>query len=82
MIRTRCGVGELLLTKEEARREALRRWHALPPSRRQTYEDAAAFAGSPEGRIEFQTVADPQKIVTAWLIRDLVAAEQPMRLSA
>lgn len=82
MIRTRCGVGELLLTKDEARREALRRWHALPPNRRHTYEDAAAFAASPEGRIEFQTVADPQKIVTAWLIRDLAAAEQPLRLSA
>jgi hypothetical protein len=72
----------LLLTKEEARREALRRWHALPPDRRRTFEDAAAFAASPGGRIEFQTVADPQKIVTAWLIRDLAAEEQPLRLSA
>ncbi len=72
----------MLLTKQEAQREALRRWHALPPDRRRTYEDAAAFAASPEGRIAFQTVADPQKVVTAWLIRDLVAAEQPLRLSA
>ena len=72
----------MLLTKEEAQREALRRWHALPPNRRRTFEDAAEFAASPEGRIEFQTIADPQKLVTAWLIRDLAAAEQPLRLSA
>ncbi len=59
------------MTKDEARAEAIRLWRSLPPLERHTVDQAVAFAASIFGRLEFETLADRQKLVTAWLVRDL-----------
>ena len=59
------------LTKDEARKEVVRRWRALPVMQRQTHQQADAFATSLVGAIGFRTMGDPQKLIMAWLVRDL-----------
>ena len=59
------------LTKDEARKELVRRWRALPVMQRQTHEQAEAFAQTVVGTIGFRTMGDPQKLIVAWIVRDL-----------
>ena len=71
------------MTKDEARREALRQWRALPVMQRQTFEQAAAFAATIEPTLPFHTVGVRAKIIAAWLQRDqieLAAAAEAVRL--
>ncbi len=58
---------------ESARAEAARRWRALPPERRETYDDAAAFAQQLTYDLYFSTITDRLKLITAWLILELDA---------
>lgn len=58
---------------ESARVEAARRWRALPPERRATYDDCAAFAEQLTYDLYFSTITDRLKLITAWLILELDA---------
>ena len=58
-------------TKDEAREETLRRWHALPPDDRQTLEQAEFFAAALAGELDFRTMGNSRKIILGWLVRDL-----------
>lgn len=62
-------------TKDEAREETLRRWHALSPDDRQTTEQAEFFAAALAGELDFRTMGNSRKIILGWLVRDL--AGQP-----
>jgi hypothetical protein len=71
------------MTKDEARREAARRWFLLPLHQRETYSDAEAYAERLEVELDFHTVTNKQKLITAWLIleldREYLAAEDAAR---
>ena len=59
------------MDKAEAEQEALRLWHELPEENRSDQEHAIAFAELIAKRLPFRTVANHDKIVAAWLLRDL-----------
>ena len=59
------------MTKDEARKEVVRRWRALPIMQRQNHHQAEAFATSLTGTLDFRTMGDPQKLILAWIVRDL-----------
>lgn len=59
------------MTKDEAHREVLKRWHALPLASRKTFDDALAFAKVLDAAIQFETLGIKSRIIEAWLIRDL-----------
>jgi hypothetical protein len=63
------------MTKEEAEREAIRRWHELPLSN-QTTDVAMEFAKVLFAALEFETLGDRQKIIAAWLVRDVQSQRQ------
>ena len=44
------------LSKDEAEREAIRRWYALPPHERQTFEDAEAYSWRLAEDLEVRTI--------------------------
>jgi hypothetical protein len=71
------------MTKDEARPEAIRRWLLLPPHQRETYSDAEAYARRLELELDFHTVTNKQKLISAWLIieldREYLAAEDAAR---
>jgi hypothetical protein len=63
------------LTKDQAQAEAIRRWRELPISN-QTTDMAMEFAKVLFAALEFETLGDRQKIITAWLIRDVRNRQQ------
>ena len=58
-------------SKDEARRETLQRWRALPVQSRRNVEDAANLADSLVRDMAFRTMADPKRLIFAWLVREL-----------
>ncbi len=58
-------------TKDEAREESLRRWHALPPTERQTFDQAQIFAAALAGQLDFRTMGNSRMVILGWLVRDL-----------
>jgi hypothetical protein len=58
-------------TKDEAREESLRRWHALPSEDRQTLEQAQIFAAALAAELHFRTMSNTRKVILSWLVRDL-----------
>lgn len=64
------------LNRQEAEQEALRRWYDLHESQRQTYDQAEAFAGNLEVELDFYTVTSKQRLIAAWLIRDIATARR------
>ncbi|UHC20450.1 hypothetical protein LRS73_35555 (plasmid) [Methylobacterium currus] len=58
------------MTKDEAKREALRRWRQLPPAERQTDEQAAQFAMRlhHSGELRFRCSGDPYQHIKGWLM--------------
>jgi hypothetical protein len=62
------------LTKDEAHREVLRQWRQLPVQDRRTFEQAVAFAAVVTPAIEFETMGSRQRMIAAWLQRDLLEA--------
>ncbi len=63
-----------MMTKDEAEREAIRRFRMLPPHERQQYEDAEAYSRRLEMELDFPTVTNRQKLIAAWLIREMARA--------
>lgn len=59
------------LTKDEARREAIRRWRDLPPEERQTHMQASVFAAGLVEELAFRTMTNRRKLIEAWLIEDM-----------
>jgi hypothetical protein len=57
--------------REDAEREAIRRWSMLPAHSRQTCEDAEAYAARLVVELEFYSVTGRQRLIAAWLIREL-----------
>jgi hypothetical protein len=60
------------LTKAEAERETLSRWRALPAMDRRTYKQAMAFAAKLSAELVFPTLGTRDRIILAWLARDLL----------
>jgi hypothetical protein len=59
------------MTKQDAEREAIRRWYALPAHQRETQDDAAAYSHRLAGELDFHSVSSRQKLIAAWLIREI-----------
>ena len=64
------------MTKEEAEREAIRRWRTLPIMQRQEFEQAHGFAAQVEAEFDFRTMGNKRKVIAAWLVRDIVKTQQ------
>jgi hypothetical protein len=67
------------VTKDEAQKEVLRRWRALPIMQRQTTAQAVEFAKTASDGLEFHTLADRKRLVEAWLVRDLENRDMALR---
>ena len=65
-----------LLTKDEAKQEALRRWRALPEEERRTHDQAQVFAAGLADELDFRTMGNERKVIEAWLVRDLEQLKQ------
>lgn len=59
------------MTKDEARKEVIRRWRMLPVMERHTFEQASDFVATIEAAIDFRTMGNRQSIILAWLIKDV-----------
>lgn len=59
------------LSKDEAHREAIRRWRALPAEDRQTHVQASVFAAALAEELDFRTMTNRRRLIEAWLIEDL-----------
>jgi len=59
-----------MLSKDEAEREAIRRFRLLPAHQRQQYEDCEAYALRLEHELEFPSFMTKRRLIAAWLIRD------------
>jgi hypothetical protein len=59
------------MTKEEAERETLKAWRALPVQKRQNLDDATEFAKLIAPGVPFDTLGSHDRIVEAWLHRDV-----------
>ncbi|MEO6013902.1 MAG: hypothetical protein ABIQ30_10010 [Devosia sp.] len=64
------------MTKDEARAEAIRRWHELPEMDRQTHIQAQVFAASLAEEFDFRTMGNERKVIAAWLIREMGGKQQ------
>ena len=58
------------MTKDEAREVAVRRWRELPLAN-QVVENAGEFAKLLAPALGFRTMADREKLIAAWLVRDV-----------
>ena len=58
------------MTKDEAQQEATRRWRELPLAN-QTIVNAVEFAKVLAPALEFHTLGDREKMIVAWLVRDI-----------
>ena len=63
------------MTKDEAQREAMRRWRELPIMNRQTQKQATQFAEVLAAALDFHTMGNKQRIIQAWLVRDIEERE-------
>lgn len=59
------------MTKDEARREVVRRWRALTPAERQSHQQLVAFATALDQELSFATLGDSRRVIEAWLVRDM-----------
>lgn len=62
------------LSKDEARREAIRRWHTLPESERRTELHARVFAAGLVDELDFRTMGNRRRVIEAWLMKDIAEA--------
>ena len=69
-------------SREDAEREAIRRWSMLPANSRQTCDDAEAYAARLVVDLEFYTVTSRQRLIGAWLIRELFRSQAKERVLA
>jgi hypothetical protein len=54
--------------EHDVRRTIIREWMSLPRDRRQTKEQAAAFALKSLGKHKFRCSGDPHQRILAWLV--------------
>ena len=59
------------MTKDEARREAIRRWLELPLERREAYNDAEVYAAQIADELDFPTITNRTRMVALWLILEI-----------
>jgi hypothetical protein len=59
------------MTKDEAHKEAVKRWRELPIASRQTISQALDFAKNLDAVLQFDTLGARPRIIEAWLIREL-----------
>ena len=59
------------LSKDEAHREAIRRWHNLPQGERQTHMHAQVFAAGLVDELDFRTMGHRRRVIEAWLVEDM-----------
>jgi hypothetical protein len=60
------------MKREDAMREILAEWRALPKKKRQTEKDATNFAFAMKNKYKFRSKAsDPYQTIKTWLLRDL-----------
>lgn len=59
------------MTKQEAEQEAIRRFYLLPEHDRLTYEQAEAYAMRLGYELEFPSIMAPERLIAAWLIREV-----------
>jgi hypothetical protein len=59
------------LSKDEAQREAIRRWYELPADMRQTPDDCELFAEHIAPQLDFDSVTSRERLLAAWLMREL-----------
>ena len=60
------------MNQEDAKREIIREWRALPKEQRQTEKQAAFFAMQIKDKYKFRGgTADPYQTINAWLRRDM-----------
>jgi hypothetical protein len=60
-----------MLTQAEAEQEVIRRFNLLAEHDRETFEQADAYAVRLAEEIHFESLMDRQRIIAAWLIRDI-----------
>ena len=68
------GVDLSQISKEEAHREAIRRWHTLPVSERRTEMHARVFAAGLVDELDFHTMGNRRRVIEAWLFQDIAEA--------
>ena len=59
------------MTKDEAQKQAIRRWRELPLMERQTHVQAQVFAASLADELDFRTMGNERKVIEAWLVHDI-----------
>lgn len=77
--------GESPMTKQQGEEEAVRRWYLLPDHLRTSYEAAEAYAIRLDAELDFPTITSRQRLIAAWLIREVTKArnaERDARLEA
>ena len=73
---------EMDLTKQDAEREAIRRWYELPEDLRQTPDDAEAFAAYIVDDLVFPSVTSRERLLGAWLMRELFRSREAQASAA
>ena len=59
------------MTKDEAKKEAIHRWRSLPVMSRRTHQQAEAFVRELARTISFHTMGSCERVMFAWLVRDI-----------
>jgi hypothetical protein len=62
------------MKKEEAERQVVRRWLALPPAERATETQAAQFAMRMKDEYQFKCSPDRYQVIKGWLQNRLYVA--------
>ena len=70
------------MTKQDAEAEAIRRWYELPEDMRQTPDDAEIFAQHIVADFEFDSILAPDKLLAAWLMRELFRSREAEKAKA
>ena len=70
------------MLKADAEREAIRRWYLLPEHERQTCEHCEAYAARLVHDLEFYTVTSRQRLIGAWLMREMFRAKELAKAEA
>jgi hypothetical protein len=59
------------MNQEDAKREIIREWRALPKEQRQTEKQAALFAMQIKDKYKFRCAGDRYQTINAWLRRHM-----------
>jgi hypothetical protein len=70
------------MTKLEAEAEAIRRWYLLPEDMRRSPDDAEIFAMHIASDLNFHSIISRERLLGAWLMRELFRAKEAERAAA